>query len=163
MSVPQPVPGKLFWSAETFRIFGYDIKTKPTTRLVVERTHPEDRADVQHVIDQASLDQRDFEHRYRLLLPDGTVLKPHHMSTRSATRPVVPGEVTRYDIEIFPTAALIAARHRLRLTITTYDFPHLVPTKPARRALVGGRYQLQQGGPTPSHIVIPLADPDALT
>ena len=95
-------------------------------------------------------------------LPDGTVLRPHHVSTRSAVAPVVPGEVTRYDVEIFPTAALIAPGHRLRLTLTTYDFPHLVPTKPARRALTGGRYRLHQGGATPSHILVPLADPDAI-
>ncbi|MGH3578355.1 MAG: CocE/NonD family hydrolase, partial [Mycobacterium sp.] len=44
-------------------------------------------------------------------LPDGTVLRPHHFSTRSAVQSVVPGEVTRYDIEIFPTAALIAPAH----------------------------------------------------
>ncbi|MGH3959224.1 CocE/NonD family hydrolase, partial [Mycobacterium sp.] len=50
-------------------------------------------------------------------LPDGSVLRPHHFSTRSAVRPVVPGEVTRYDVEIFPTATLIAAGHRLRLTL----------------------------------------------
>lgn len=96
-------------------------------------------------------------------LPDGTMLRPHHFSTRSTVKPVVPGEVTRYDMEIFPTAALIARGHRLRLTLTTYDFPHLVPNKPSRRALAGGRYQLQQGGPTPSHIVIPLVDPDAVS
>jgi uncharacterized protein len=94
-------------------------------------------------------------------LPDGTVLRPHHVSTRSAVKPVIPGEVTRYDVEIFPTAALLESGHRLRLTVTTYDFPHLVPTKPARRALTGGSYQLHQGGPTPSHLLIPLADPDS--
>jgi putative CocE/NonD family hydrolase len=92
-------------------------------------------------------------------LPDGTVLRPHHFSTRAAERPVVPGEVTRYDVEIFPTAALIAPGHQLRLTLTTYDFPHLVPTKPARRALAGGRYRVHQGGPTPSQIIVSLADP----
>ena len=91
-------------------------------------------------------------------LPDGTVLHPHHISTRAAAQPVVPGELTRYDVEIFPTAALIESDHRLRLTLTTYDFPHLVPTKPARRALAGGRYQLRQGGTTPSYLVVPLAD-----
>ncbi|GBE67131.1 acyl esterase [Mycobacterium sp. MFM001] len=95
-------------------------------------------------------------------LDDGTVLRPHHLSTRDAVEPVVPGEVTRYDVEIFPTAALIAPDHRLCLTLTTYDFPNLVPTKPSRRALAGGRYQVHQGGATPSHIVIPLADPDSL-
>ncbi len=94
-------------------------------------------------------------------LPDGTVLRPHHFSTRSAAKPVVPGEVTRYDVEVFPTAALLESGHRLRLTLTTFDFPHLVPTRPARRALAGGSYQLYQGGPTPSHLLIPVADPDS--
>ena len=94
-------------------------------------------------------------------LPDGTVLRPHHFSTRSAVKPVVPGEVTRYDVEIFPTAALLESGHRLRLTLTTFDFPHLVPSKPARRALSGGSYQLHQGGPTPSHLLIPVANPDS--
>ncbi len=93
-------------------------------------------------------------------LPDGTVLKPHHISTRAAVEPVVPGELTRYDIEVFPTAALLDSGHRLRLTVTTFDFPHLVPTVPARRNLAGGSYALHQGGPTPSHLLIPVADPD---
>jgi hypothetical protein len=94
-------------------------------------------------------------------LPDGTVLRPHHFSTRSAVKPVVPGELTRYDIEVFPTAAMLEPGHRLRLTVTTFDFPHLVPTVPARRALVGGSYQLHHGGPTPSHLLIPVADPNS--
>jgi putative CocE/NonD family hydrolase len=95
-------------------------------------------------------------------LSDGTVLRPHHFSTRSAAKPVVPGEVTRYEVEIFPTAAALEAGHQLRLTLTTFDFPHLVAPVPARRALAGGIYQLQQGGPTPSHLLIPVADPDSV-
>ncbi len=95
-------------------------------------------------------------------LPDGTVLKPHHISTRAAVKPVVPGELTRYDVEIFPTAALLESGHQLRLTVTTFDFPHLVPTVPARRALAGGTYRLHQGGPTPSHLLIPVAEPGSL-
>jgi len=94
-------------------------------------------------------------------LPDGTVLRPHHVSTRAAVRAVEPGEPTRYDIEIFPTAALIAPGHRLRLTLTTYDFPHLVPTGPSSQQLAGGLYRVQQGGPTPSFLLLPLADPDS--
>jgi putative CocE/NonD family hydrolase len=93
-------------------------------------------------------------------LSDGSVLRPHHVSSQAAARPVVPGELTRYDVEIFPTAALIAPNHRLRLTMTTYDFPHLVPTKPARQALRDGVCRVKQGGATPSQLVIPLADPD---
>ncbi|MDH6195463.1 putative CocE/NonD family hydrolase [Mycobacterium frederiksbergense] len=93
--------------------------------------------------------------------PDGTVLRPQHLSTRAAVEPVVPGELTRYDIEVFPTAALIERGHRLRLTLTTYDFPHLVPTKPALAMLAGGMYRVQQGGASPSSLLIPLAEPAA--
>lgn len=93
------------------------------------------------------------------ILSDGTVLRPQHISTKSAAEPVVPGEVTRYDVEIFPTAAILAPGHRLRLTLTTYDFPHLVPTRPQRAALAGGVYRISQGGVHASHLVVPLADP----
>ncbi|MDV3123659.1 CocE/NonD family hydrolase [Mycobacterium sp. 21AC1] len=94
-------------------------------------------------------------------LPDGTVWRPQHLSTRAAVQPVVPGELTRYDVEVFPTAALIEPGHRLRLTLTTYDFPHLVPTKPARAVLAGGVYQVREGGDSPSSLLVPLADPAA--
>jgi len=102
---------------------------------------------------------RDLDPDRTWFLPDGAVLRPHHLSTRAAVRPIVPGELTRYDIEIFPTAAVLDPDHRLRLTLTTYDFPHLVPTRPARQALTGGSYRVRQGGQTPSVLVIPLADP----
>ncbi|MBV8415438.1 MAG: AAA family ATPase, partial [Verrucomicrobia bacterium] len=36
--------GKQYWSEETFRIFGVDRTTEPTLELVLQRTHPEDRA-----------------------------------------------------------------------------------------------------------------------
>ena len=40
---------------------------------MVQRVHPEDRADVQSVIERAYRGASDFEHAYRLLLPDGRV------------------------------------------------------------------------------------------
>ena len=69
--------GEIFWSAETFRIFQCDRATKPTLEVVVQRVHPEDRAAVQKTIDQASMDGRDFDHEYRLLMPDGSVKYVH--------------------------------------------------------------------------------------
>jgi PAS domain S-box-containing protein len=65
--------GEIVWSEETFRIFQYDPTAKPALELVVQRTHPEDRAAVQETIDRASGDGRDFDHEYRLLMPDGSV------------------------------------------------------------------------------------------
>ena len=69
--------GEIFWSDETFRIYQCDRTTKPTLELIVQRTHPEDRAAVQETIDRASSDGKDFDHEYRLLMPDGSVKYVH--------------------------------------------------------------------------------------
>ncbi|WP_076861860.1 PAS domain S-box protein [Bradyrhizobium mercantei] len=75
---------EVFWSRETFRIFEYDPETKPTQQLVLDRTHPEDKASVQDVMDRASQSQ-DFEHEYRLLMPDGSVKHIHARARATRT------------------------------------------------------------------------------
>ena len=79
--------GGIFWSDENFRIFQYDRTTKPTLELIVQRIHPEDRTAVQQTIDQASSEGKDFDHQYRLLMPDGSVKYVHAMAraTRDAS------------------------------------------------------------------------------
>jgi predicted acyl esterase len=64
--------------------------------------------------------------------------------------------VTRYDVEVFPTYSTIAAGHRVRVTVTTTDFPHLVPTPPQILKLLGGRYVLQRTASAPSSVTLPL-------
>jgi PAS domain S-box-containing protein len=66
-----------FWSDETFRIFQCDRPTKPTREFIHQRVHPEDRAAVQKTIEQAIRDGKDFDHEYRLLMPDGSVKFVH--------------------------------------------------------------------------------------
>jgi PAS domain S-box-containing protein len=73
----KPDTGEIVWSDETYRIFEYDRSVKPTIDSVVQRVHPQDRADFQKVIDGASRGATDFEHSYRLLLPDGRVKHVH--------------------------------------------------------------------------------------
>jgi len=69
--------GEIFWSDETFHIFGYDRSVKPTIDSVAQRVHPEDLADFKEVINRAFAGARDFEHAYRLLPPDGRVKHVH--------------------------------------------------------------------------------------
>jgi PAS domain S-box-containing protein len=69
--------GEIVWSDETYRIFEYDRSVKPTIDSVVQRVHPEDRADVKEVINRAFVGAPEFEHAYRLLLPDGRVKHVH--------------------------------------------------------------------------------------
>jgi PAS domain S-box-containing protein len=73
----KPDTGEIVWSDETYRIFDYDRSVKPTVDSVVQRVHPQDRADFQKVIDGASRGAPDFEHTHRLLLPDGGVKHVH--------------------------------------------------------------------------------------
>jgi PAS domain S-box-containing protein len=65
--------GELFWSEESFRIFGYDRTAKPSLELVIQRTHPADVARVRQLIDLAAREGRDWELEHRLLMPDGAV------------------------------------------------------------------------------------------
>jgi PAS domain S-box-containing protein len=93
----KPDTGEIVWSDETYRIFEYDRSVKPTIDSVVQRVHPQDRADFQKVIDGASRGATDFEHTYRLLMPDGRVkhvhAKAHALQDASGNREFV-GAVT---------------------------------------------------------------------
>jgi putative CocE/NonD family hydrolase len=88
--------------------------------------------------------------------PGGTYVMPYHDYTPASVQPVVKGQVTRYDVEVFPTYATIAPGHRIRVTLSTTDFPHLMPTPPQYLRLLGGRYQVQHSPLAPSSVTIPL-------
>jgi formate hydrogenlyase transcriptional activator len=73
----KPDTGEIVWSDETYRIFEYDRSVKPTIDSVVQRVHPEDRADCKEVINRAFAGTPEFEHAYRLFRPDGRVKHVH--------------------------------------------------------------------------------------
>jgi DNA-binding NtrC family response regulator len=80
--------GKLFWSEETFRIFGYVRTVKPTLELVLERVHPEDVAMVRQATESISSDGGDLDLESRLFMPDGSV-KTIHVVGHSIDVPAV--------------------------------------------------------------------------
>jgi signal transduction histidine kinase len=65
--------GEIVWSAETFRIFQLDQKSKPTLELIFQRIHPDDAALVKRAVEIAAQESKDFQFEHRLLLPDGSV------------------------------------------------------------------------------------------
>jgi PAS domain S-box-containing protein len=69
--------GEIFWSEESFRIFGYDNTRSVTLEMALERVHPEDKALVQCTLDRASGNGKDFDYEHRLLMPDGSVKYVH--------------------------------------------------------------------------------------
>jgi PAS domain S-box-containing protein len=69
--------GEITWSDETFRIFECDPAIKPTVELVLQRTHPEDRAFVRRIIERVSAEGKDWEYEHRLWMPTGLVKFVH--------------------------------------------------------------------------------------
>lgn len=93
--------------------------------------------------------------------PDGKPLAPYHPYTRASVRAVAVGQITRLDIEIFPTVDDLLPGHRLRLTLTTSDTPHLLPTAKQLVNLTGGIYEVQRNARAASFLEVPLVAADA--
>src|SRR5438128_10753341 len=65
--------GKVAWSEEHFRIFGFDPeKTKPSFQLFSETIHPEDRLFIKRSLDEAIKEKRGFDIEFRIALADGS-------------------------------------------------------------------------------------------
>lgn len=87
---------------------------------------------------------------------NGEILQVAHTYSASTAKPVTPGALTRYDIEVYPTYATLPAGHRIRVMLSTADTPHLMPTVPQLLKLLGGLYQVQMSPTAPSAVEIPL-------
>jgi PAS domain S-box-containing protein len=69
--------GEIFWSEETYRIFGYEPGIKPTLEMVFVRVHPEDAGPVRRAIEDAARHNTDFDYEHRLMMPDGAIKHLH--------------------------------------------------------------------------------------
>ena len=66
--------GEVSWSAEHFRIFGFDpARTRPSYPTFLGRIHPEDRPSFEQTLGRAVREKIRFQREYRIVLPDGSV------------------------------------------------------------------------------------------
>jgi PAS domain S-box-containing protein len=109
--------GKLAWSEEHFRIFGFDPeKTEPSFQLFLETVHPEDRLFIERGLDKAIREKSGFDMEFRIALADGSI-----KNAQGVGRPVLTqsGEIDSYigstvDITARKRAeALLAGENRL--------------------------------------------------
>jgi PAS domain S-box-containing protein len=64
----------LYWSEETYRIFGFDPRDGlPSREAVWQRIHSDDRNRVRAEVEDAQNDEGAFSSEFRIVLPDGTV------------------------------------------------------------------------------------------
>jgi C4-dicarboxylate-specific signal transduction histidine kinase len=69
--------GDVFWSDQSFSIFEYEMGTRPSIDLILQRVHPDDAPAVRRAFDRARLEGADFDIEFRLLRP-GDVVKHIH-------------------------------------------------------------------------------------
>jgi hypothetical protein len=89
---------------------------------------------------------------------DGFVVKPYHPFTKISKLPVEAGKPVEVYVEIFPTAALFAKGHTLRLTLQSGDAPHLTPPLPQFADSFGGTLQVWHDAQHPSQLILPIRD-----
>ncbi|OIJ24048.1 hypothetical protein UG56_024700 [Nocardioides luteus] len=100
--------------------------------------------------------------RHRAVIPsrsrtlNGQVVQPWHPFTRSAEQAVVPGQIYRVPVEVFPTGAVIEKGHRLRVTVHSYDVPHLLPNVQQLVRGVAGVVTVHHTTANPSTLVLPV-------
>jgi len=64
----------LYWSDESYRIWGFDpLQGLPSRENMWQRIHPDDRERVREEVQEALRQKRDFAAEFRIVLPDGTV------------------------------------------------------------------------------------------
>jgi uncharacterized protein len=77
-------------------------------------------------------------------------LKGSHLVSHESPTPLVPGEVYRFEIEVWPIANLFRRGHRVRLDVSTSDFPFFESNP------VPSRNQVFHDDAHPSRLVLPV-------
>lgn len=119
----EPATGKIAWSEETFRIYGFDPASGPPTfEDFINRVHPDDRRIVAASIEEAAASGEPYEYDRRLLLPDGSLKHIHAVGkpVKDETGKIIKLIGTVLDIterkeaeeELRRTAEELAARNR---------------------------------------------------
>jgi PAS domain S-box-containing protein len=72
--------GEVYWSEETYHIYGIDRAVKPTRELGFQVVHPEDRDRLQQTLERATRERADIDFAYRSLMPDGSVKYLHALA-----------------------------------------------------------------------------------
>ncbi len=69
--------GEIYWSDETYNVFGYDRAVQPRLELVLQRIHPDDRDLVAQTLESALAARANLDFEHRVLMPDGSVKYLH--------------------------------------------------------------------------------------
>lgn len=93
---------------------------------------------------------------------DGQSIQPWHPYTQASVQALSPGEAVLVPVEIFPTSALIAKGHRLRVAVGASNLPQGVPPVPVLLQSLAGTLTILSDAAHPSSVVLPVVPASAL-
>jgi uncharacterized protein len=167
---------------------GLDVRRYPYEDVPLEQTQNESRADVlcftsEPVAEAVTVsgwpslefygctdgDDTDWHIKLTDVTPDGRSLRVTQGCLRAACRdsleepaPVVPGQVYRFEVELWPTHHVFLPGHRIRVTVTSSDFPWFArslnrfgPVRAQAEPRVAVN-TVRYGGAHPSRLVLPV-------
>lgn len=94
--------------------------------------------------------------------PDGTVYSAEHRLSSADITALRPDDVVPVDIRLRPTYYRLEAGHRLRVRVTTGNFPTTLAPLPEIPKLIGSTVQIVHDPQHPSSLTVPLAPATAL-
>lgn len=101
--------------------------------------------------------RRALDRRRTTFAPNGDPVVPFHPFTHASVLPVNPGERDTMAIEIFNTDAVLAAGHRLRVTVSSGDVPQVVAPTSSLAQSVGAVSTVYRGGGAQSYLTAGIA------
>jgi putative CocE/NonD family hydrolase len=93
---------------------------------------------------------------------DGLMIQPWHPFTQASAQPLSSGKAVLVPVEIFPTSAVIAKGHSLRIAVGASNLPQGVPPIPTLLNGLVGALTIYSDAAHPSSVVIPVVPVSAL-
>jgi PAS domain S-box-containing protein len=105
----------LYWSDESYRIWGFDpLQGLPSRENMWERIHPDDRNMVWEKVQEALREKRDFAANFRIVLPDGTVKHIEATTHHEFTPLGALGEAISSHVDVTERKRALDEHERLR-------------------------------------------------
>jgi predicted acyl esterase len=84
------------------------------------------------------------------------MIRPWHPFTKESQHAVTPNEATEYNVEIYPTSAIVKPGNRLRLTIGTANTFTTLTLLPSLGQELGGTLTVLHDAQHPSNVLLPI-------
>ena len=87
---------------------------------------------------------------------NNVMIQPYHYFTEATNQPLVPGEIVKLQIEIFPTSTIIRKGNRLRVSISPSNQAQAILNYPRQAMAEGGITTIHNSAEYPSSVVLPV-------